>query len=90
MPKLKAKTQKKTQQPLTLKPEDLIKGVGEENDPVGFVRRIYGSDLWKDQELILESVRDHPRTAWRSCHGIGKTYVVARLVFGGSSASIIP
>ena len=80
MPKLKAKTQKRTQQSLTLKPEDLIKGVGEENDPVGFVRRIYGSDLWKDQERILESVRDHPRTAWRSCHGIGKTYVVARLV----------
>lgn len=51
-----------------------------QQDPVGVVRDLFGSNLWKDQELILESVRDNARTAWRSCHGIGKTYVVARLV----------
>lgn len=51
-----------------------------QRDPVGMIRDVIGSDLWADQQQIVESVRDNPKTAWRSCHGIGKTYVVARLV----------
>lgn len=49
-------------------------------DPVYVCTDLFGSTLWKDQKTILESVRDHPRTAWRSCHGIGKSFVCARLV----------
>lgn len=51
-----------------------------QRDPVGMIGDVIGSNLWEDQRRIVESVRDHPKTAWRSCHGIGKTYVVARLV----------
>lgn len=51
-----------------------------QKDPAWMVRTQFGDDLWDDQIRIIESVRDHPRTAWRSCHGIGKTFVVARLV----------
>jgi len=49
-------------------------------DPVFVVRTLFGSEIWRDQERILESVRDNPRTAWRSCHGIGKSFICARLV----------
>lgn len=48
--------------------------------PERVVAEIFGAALWKDQTTIMELVRDHPRVAWRSCHGIGKTYIVARLV----------
>ncbi|OPY54655.1 MAG: hypothetical protein A4E48_00234 [Methanosaeta sp. PtaU1.Bin060] len=51
-----------------------------QQDPAGVCVDLFGSDLWPDQQKILESVRDHPKTAWRSCHGIGKTYIAARLV----------
>ena len=51
-----------------------------QTDAVAVVRDIFGSTLWDHQEQILNAVRDHPKVAWRSCHGIGKTYVCARLV----------
>lgn len=51
-----------------------------QKDAVAVVRDIFGSTLWDHQEQILNAVRDHPKVAWRSCHGIGKTYVCARLV----------
>ena len=35
--------------------------------------------VWSKQAEILESVRDHPRTAVKSCHGIGKSWVAANL-----------
>lgn len=42
-------------------------------DPTGYViPQLFGEELWSDQNQIIESVRDHPKTAWRSCHGIGK------------------
>jgi hypothetical protein len=43
------------------------------SDPVGWARDILGVHLWSRQQQIVESVRDHPRTAVRSGHGIGKT-----------------
>ena len=59
---------------------DLLAPELMQSDPVMVATDIFGSKLWKDQGTIMEYVRDHPRVAWRSCHGIGKTYVVARLV----------
>lgn len=70
------------QQKTKLNPKSLEKKalVRMQSDPVGVAQDIFGSTLWRDQQRILESVRDHPRTAWRSSHGIGKTHVIARLV----------
>lgn len=52
-----------------------------QQDPVWFIEdEVLGSCLWRDQKRIIESVRDNFRTAWRSCHGIGKSFIVARLV----------
>lgn len=48
------------------------------NDPVGFSRDILRFDPWSKQRQILESVRDHRRTAVRSGHGVGKTAIAAR------------
>jgi len=39
-----------------------------------------GADLWQKQIEIAESVRDHRRTAVKSCHGSGKSYLAARIV----------
>src|SRR5579862_2260704 len=47
-------------------------------DPVAFCREVLGFEPWSKQREILESVRDHTRTAVRSCHGPGKTAVAAR------------
>jgi phage terminase large subunit len=47
-------------------------------DPVAFCRQVLRFEPWSKQQRILESVRDHRRTAVRSCHGSGKTAVAAR------------
>lgn len=49
-------------------------------DPVRYVERVLGFTPWSTQRAILESVRDHKRTAVRSCHGSGKTAIAARCV----------
>jgi phage terminase large subunit len=49
-------------------------------DPVLFVDSVLGFHTWSKQAEILESVRDHQRTAVRSCHGTGKTATAARVV----------
>lgn len=46
-------------------------------DPVFFVRKCLGRDPWEAQERILHSVLEYPRTAVRSCHGVGKSYTAA-------------
>jgi len=51
-----------------------------QRDPVWFATHILGVFLWSKQVEILLSVRDHPRTAVRSCHGIGKTFIAAVIV----------
>jgi hypothetical protein len=48
-----------------------------QRDPVWWVRTVLGVDPWSKQEDILVSVRDHGRTAVRSAHGLGKTFVAA-------------
>jgi hypothetical protein len=45
---------------------------GWPRDPVGFVTDRLGEHLWSKQREIIESVRDHRRTAVASCHGAGK------------------
>ena len=51
-----------------------------ESDPVAFCRDVLNFSPWSKQREILESVRDHSRTTVRSCHGVGKTAVAARIV----------
>jgi len=48
------------------------------SDPVAFCREVLHFFAWSKQCEILESVRDHPRTAVRSAHGPGKTATAAR------------
>ncbi|KPJ59095.1 MAG: hypothetical protein AMJ46_12575 [Latescibacteria bacterium DG_63] len=49
-------------------------------DPEWWVRTILGDDPWPEQVRILEAVRDHKEVAVRSCHGIGKDWIAARVV----------
>lgn len=51
-----------------------------QRDPVWWARNVLGVDPWSKQQEIMESVRDNPRTAVASCHGIGKTWVAAVIV----------
>lgn len=46
-------------------------------DPVGWVRQRLGQTVWSKQAEILQSVRDHRRTAVRSGHGVGKSWTAA-------------
>lgn len=48
-------------------------------DPVAWVREQLRGFAWSKQREILESVRDHRRTAVKSCHGAGKSYISAQL-----------
>lgn len=55
-------------------------GTAIQRDPVTFCENVLGFHPWSKQREIIESVRDNPRTAVRSCHGSGKTAVAARVV----------
>lgn len=47
-------------------------------DPVGWATRRAGIEcVWSKQREIMESVRDHPRTAVHSCHEIGKSFIAS-------------
>ena len=48
-----------------------------QRDPAGWVHGRLSQVVWTKQREILESVRDHRRTAVRSCHGVGKSHVAA-------------
>lgn len=50
------------------------------DDPVGWVETVLGEHLWSKQREILESVRDHRRTAVHSGFGIGKSWTAAHAV----------
>lgn len=49
-------------------------------DPDYFTSKILQRKMLPFQLNILRSVRDNPRTAVRSCHGIGKTFTAASCV----------
>lgn len=51
-----------------------------QGDPAWFCRRVLRFEAWSKQREILESVRDHRRTACRSAHGVGKTSIAGRCV----------
>lgn len=42
-------------------------------DPAGWAYDVLGVHAWSKQSEVLESLRDHPRTAVASCHGAGKS-----------------
>ncbi len=50
-----------------------------QQDPVWWVETILGDRLWQRQRDIIESVRDNPETAVKSCHGPGKSFTAARV-----------
>src|SRR5260370_33386359 len=47
------------------------------SDPVLFARHILGVELWDREAEILQSIRNHRRTAVKACHGVGKTFTLA-------------
>jgi hypothetical protein len=50
------------------------------NDPVAFVTQGLGEAAWSKQREILQSVRDHKRTAVPACHAPGKSHIAARVI----------
>jgi len=50
-----------------------------QSDPAWFVRECLGDEPWQKQIEILEAVRDNGRVAVRSGHGIGKSWIAARV-----------
>ena len=49
-------------------------------NPAYFVTEVLGGRPWAKQIEIAEAVRDHKHVAVRSCHGIGKDWIAARIV----------
>lgn len=47
------------------------------HDPVFWAEDKLGLVLWSKQKEILQSIADHKRTAVKSCHSIGKTFISA-------------
>ncbi len=50
------------------------------HDPVAWVRERAKGHPWSKQCDILESIRDNRKTAVRSCHGPGKSWIAAEAV----------
>jgi hypothetical protein len=48
-------------------------------DPAGWVKHRLGEHLWSKQREISQAVVEHPRTAVKSCHDSGKSFLAARL-----------
>lgn len=49
------------------------------DDPVGYITDRLGATIWSKQQEIARSVAAHRHTAVRSCHGVGKSYIAARI-----------
>jgi hypothetical protein len=49
-------------------------------NPVLWVKDRLGEFLWSMQKKIMYSVRDYRETSVQSCHGIGKSWIAARVV----------
>lgn len=47
------------------------------NDPVLWAEEFLGLVLWSKQKEILRSIAENKRTAVKSCHSIGKTFLSA-------------
>jgi hypothetical protein len=46
-------------------------------DPEKWIRERTRGEIWSKQREIMESVRDHKKTAVRSCHSAGKSHIAA-------------
>ena len=49
------------------------------DDPVGWLAERLDGFAWSKQREIMESVRDHRRTAVHSAHDLGKSYIAASI-----------
>lgn len=50
------------------------------NDPIGFVTKGLGENVWSKQVEILESLAWNKRTAVPACHAPGKSHIAARAI----------
>lgn len=48
-------------------------------NPLQWIDDCTSDEIWSAQRRIMESVRDHRRTAVPSCHGPGKSFIAARI-----------
>src|SRR5207245_10137147 len=51
------------------------------DDPVAFCRDVLHTSLWSKQAEIAYAVRDHYRTAARTCNSGGKTLALTAIFF---------
>lgn len=49
-------------------------------EPDRWVEERLGEVLWSTQRTIMRSVYEHRRTAVKSCHGVGKSHIAARII----------
>jgi hypothetical protein len=70
---------KMTLKSLSPKQRRKIKAKGKKN-PVWWVKNVLGAIPWEKQQEILNSVWDYPRTAVRSCHGVGKSFTAGEVI----------
>ena len=49
-------------------------------EPTLWVQEKLEEFIWSKQKEIMNSVRDNRKTAVHSCHGVGKSYIAARIV----------
>lgn len=57
-------------------------------DPGWYVRECLGHHPWSKQIEIIESVRDNERTAVKSAHGLGKSFIAADVALWFGSAHV--
>ena len=50
-----------------------------QHEPAAWMRTFLGADLWEKQTEIAMSVCTHRRTAVKSCHASGKSFLAARI-----------
>ena len=53
------------------------KSVEYRNDPVRWAQDVLGVTLWSKQKEILESLVANKKTAVKSCHAVGKSFLAA-------------
>src|SRR5688500_3892270 len=49
-----------------------------QHDGTTWVQERLDEHVWSKQDEILTAIRDHRRTAVRSCHGVGKSHIASR------------
>jgi len=50
------------------------------DDGVAWITETLGDHLWSKQREVVQSVQNHRRTAVRSCHEVGKSFIAAAIV----------